>query len=217
MPIVSRVLKSKERFVAKYHGIRFVIQADEVEENKWSFHMLEPKGYKGPQNGSKSFQGGADGRTFSSLSSAASAITLPGLRDGWIFWTREKDWSEDLAVNARGGRSVVGTKAKAVRPAAAKSKPAATKAVKPPTKAEGVSKESKPTSTTSSRKAGTVTTRKATKTELKEGLKSPKATRGAAKATVKSVAEATGKRTAPAKVKARRTRAAKEEPEELDI
>ena len=151
MAIENRMLKANEKFVATFRGTRYVLQAVSVEKSKEgkqkaTFRMIEPATYKGPKTGSVALQGGDDGKTFSSLSSAASALAMPGRWDGWKFWTREKEWKPALAIKARGEAAKGKPRpARAAKPKAEKASPKAKAA--PKTKAVSGKVSRKPTAT----------------------------------------------------------------------
>lgn len=205
MPIVNRTIKAKEKFVAQYHGDKFVIEAlQDGAPDKFNFHMVEPVKFKGPSAGAKSLQGGADGRTFTSLSGAASAIAFPGRWDGWIFWTREKEWKPEMGF-AKRGASARAVKKTVVAKAAPKAK--AEKAAKPTRATVVEAQEVKKVAAKAQPKAERSTkTSKAPKAELVAAA--PKSKNGS-----KPIAVAVA---APVKA-ATRTRAPKAEPAELDI
>lgn len=121
MPLVNRTLKKGEKLVAVYGGTRYVLDvADVPKEGKPTFRMLEPVKFKGKDTHPASLRGGEDGKTFSSLSAAASALTFPGRYDGWHFWTREEDWESSLEMFKRGEKPKADKLAKEAKPKAEK-------------------------------------------------------------------------------------------------
>lgn len=103
MAIADRNIKTNEKFVATFRGTKYVLQALKGEKpEKPLYRMTVPSDYHGPSTGSAALWGGDDGKTFTSLSSAASALAFPGRWDGWKFWTREKEYTPELAIKARG-------------------------------------------------------------------------------------------------------------------
>lgn len=199
MAIENRTLKVNEKFVATFRGTKYTLQAVTVEKaktgdkQKATFRMIEPTGYKGAKHGSAALQGGEDGKTFSSLSSAASALAFPGRWDGWKFWTREKEWKPELAIKAR-GEAAKGkprpAKAKAPKAAsktsAKSSKETATASPKATPKAKAASGATSPKR--SSAKASIPVTPKTAKVPSK----SPKASRGSTKSAAKPVTARNG-------------------------
>lgn len=105
--IENRTLKNGEKFVAVFHDVKYIVQAKADGKNgkgepKFAFIVIEPSSYKGTSKGSKALAGGDDGKTYSSLSSVASAIAFPGRWDGWKFFTREKEFKPEMAIKRRG-------------------------------------------------------------------------------------------------------------------
>lgn len=234
MAIIDRTLKNKEHLVASYGGTKYVI---EVVSNKdgTSFKFVEPKSFKGPQDAkSKSLHGGSDGKTFSSLSAAGGAIKHPfAWPDGWLFWTREKEWTPEMALRKRGDAKPVKAAApKAVKQPTAKQMSKAVEAAaqdadkaeaKRNAKAPKVSGASK---ASSSSKTATKAEKVAPKAEAKTSAKANGTTKSAASRNgAKPTSAASGSRSGKAQAasvsvsrgRPARSAVAVAEPEELDI